>query len=356
MDNFASVAEVVRFFDQIPESLSVAIVCNTKSASAREFKHNHPFDPATEYLSDAELDQVIAMFAECCHKLVTFTHEFDFFHYAMSLCDKEKQNIIVYNSAQSGTGAGRKSLIPAFCNLERMTCTGSDPYVVGLCRHKYHVNMILKSANLPIPQAWLFSQNWLFGQCPSNGEKVIMKPIYESASIGIDGNSVFCYEKDKDIKIKEKSNIMKQPIIVQQFIPGHEVELPLLRIGETILPFLPVELSLLDKNHEMSDEILDYEHIYFDRYQFSDFTKSPTFSPNIFEVAKSAVKVLGIYGLCRVDFRINKFGEMFITDVSTNPHFIKHSSVNYAARTMGFSDSDIVKCILSAALLRLGGN
>ena len=128
------------------------LVCNSMS-SALLTVNESPFRMETEYFSDEEFDQVVSMFNSTGLLTDYFLHEDDFFHYIIS---ENPPQIIVYNAAQSGTGPGRKSLVPAFCNLHGIPCTGSNAYVVSLCRHKYHVNKLLEQSEIPVPKTWLF--------------------------------------------------------------------------------------------------------------------------------------------------------------------------------------------------------
>lgn len=40
---------------------------------------------------------------------------------------------------------------------------------------------------------------------------------------------------------------------------------------------------------------------------------------NLYLCAMKVAKILGMEGLCRVDFRVNEAGQYYVTDVSTNP-------------------------------------
>jgi D-alanine-D-alanine ligase len=328
----------------------VLIVCNTKTSLPHFFRNCIPYDKATEFLSDAELDEVISMFYSAGFTYEIFTDEIDFIRYIINK-QIDSQSIIVYNSAQSGSGAGRKSLIPALCNLLSLPITGSDPYVVGLCRNKYHVNKLLRSLGLSVPSSWLYSIDWVNDR-PPNGQKIILKPNYESSSIGIDLNSVFTVNGiDKTEKeIAKRENALSQPILVQEFISGYEVEVPIVSVNGEVLSFPPVGLTLHDDTQQMGDSILDYEHIYADNYSFFDFEKTCLNIDEIKTSAKIAAKSLGINGLGRIDFRITPSGEFFITDVSTNPHFITHSSVHYALDLLGFVNHSIINIIVNSSL------
>lgn len=95
----------------------------------------------------------------------------------------------------------------------------------------------------------------------------------------------------------------------------------------------------------MGKAILDYDSIYDDNYYFSSFPKEFD-KTTIMEISKKVTHLLGLKGLCRVDFRFVNNNTFYVTDVSTNPHFIKHSSVNYAFKQLGKKDQDIFKTIL----------
>lgn len=328
------------------EGRHLILVCNTKtSPNAAEDRGQFHMD--TEYYSDDEFEQIVSMFSTCCLDTDYFTYEDDFFHYVI---ETKPSNLLVYNAAQSGVGPGRKSLVPAFCNLHGIPCTGSNAYVVSLCRHKYHVNQILAQAGIRVPKTWLYSSGWLMEQRPPLNMQVLLKPIYESASIGIDDTSVQSYAPQTDQIISRRMEQQHQPIMAQEFIPGYEVEVPLLCVNGSVHQLPPIGISV-DGKHELGSEILNYERIYFDRYEFYDFkTEEHELSEQLSICAAQTAQILGMEGLCRVDFRVKTNGSYYITDVSTNPHFVAHSSVHSAFQMLGLSPEHIAKTLLSAAV------
>lgn len=322
------------------------VVCNTK-ANPRSTINNALLQMETEYFSDDEFEQVASMFGSLGLNTDYFTSEDDFFCYIIK---QSPTNLIVYNAAQSGFGPGRKSLVPAFCNLHDITFSGSNAYVVSLCRHKYHVNQILAHAGIPVPQAWLYSNGWLMGQHPSLDMRILLKPIYESASIGIDDTSVRCYSPGLDQLIFRQVHQLHQPIMAQEFIAGYEVEVPLLSVNGDVCQLPPIGISI-NGSRNLNHEILDYTRIYFDQYGFYDFrTELNKVANSLCLCAAETARILGMEGLCRVDFRVKPNGAFFVTDVSTNPHFVSHSSVNTAFRLLNLQPKHIAQSILSAAI------
>ncbi|CCZ07360.1 ATP-grasp domain-containing protein [Culturomica massiliensis] len=324
------------------------VVCNTKSHELK-YENFNTFDIRTEYLSDCEFEQVDNMLNKCIPVEKYFFDETDFISF---ICNNsiDLKNMIVYNSAQSGTGIGRKSLIPAFCALKGITITGSNSYSVALCRHKYHVIKLLEIHGLCVPKTYLYDHGWVLDK-PQLGDIYILKPIYESSSIGIDTNSVICFDKTTVKLVEAKQKEMKQPIIVQQFINGYEAEIPCIISKNHKLILDPVGIALNLSDKLMGGNILDYHKVYYDEYKFFNMRDTLVDIKKMVSDAELVVKILGLSGLCRVDFRIDKSGCCYVTDVSTNPHFVHHSSVNYAFEQLSLSPEAIMKTILSTALI-----
>ncbi|MFQ9065415.1 MAG: ATP-grasp domain-containing protein [Eubacterium sp.] len=322
------------------------IVCNKKDKTV--IKDNYKGSSIeTEFLSEDEFNQLFEMAYSLNIPFDVFTSELDFMKTIIDKIDEIKnKRIIVYNSAQNGTGAGRKSLIPAFCNLLGLKHTGSDAYRVSLCRDKFAINSILKSNNIKVPNSFLCDVNSVSNLILPQG-KYLIKPLYESASIGIKNKNIFTSEHIPINYIKSLCIELNQSMLIQEFINGYEFEIPILRKDEDILIFDPVILSLESNTLYMGDNILDYDKIYNDNYIFSNMPKELLIYEKPLKLtAYNVAKLLELNGLCRVDGRITKDGDYFITDVSTNPHFIKHSSVNYAFHNNNYTDSDIFKAIL----------
>ena len=332
------------------KSRRLFIVCNTKATSSTVIQGG--FNLNSEYFSDDEFEQLISMFNSVGIPMDFFVCEDDFFRHILNSNDIDKSSILVFNSAQSGFGVGRKALVPAFCNLHNLNHVGSNAYVVSLCRHKYHVNKLISQSGISVPKTWLYINGaWLFGERPSLETSIILKPIYESSSIGIDSKSVMIYKPECDKQIFEIEKEQKQPIVAQEFVLGYEVEIPLIRVADDVICLPPVGISI-DGKRNLENDILDYERVYFDKYEFYNFSAEDVHRKELSSCAIEVSRLLGMEGLCRVDFRICPNGDYYVTDVSTNPHFITHSSVNYSFDLMELTSNHIVKAILSAAIMK----
>lgn len=324
---------------------NLIIVCNTKARTKTRSNYSG-YSIDTEFLSDDELSEVTAMAEAANIPFDIFYDETQFMKEMLEDKTYAFADLIVYNSAQNGTGPGRKALIPAFCELLGIRHTGSDPYRLCLCRDKYTICRILAHDGVPVPESVLFRGDSV-ALDPNKG--YIAKPLYESSSIGIGKKNKFRGGEIPYPYLRALLTDMRQPLIVQEFIDGYEIEIPLLvsERSQSCYPFQPVCLSLPGKAC-MGENYLDYERIYKDEYVFSslpDFVETEA----IIGAAIKVADTLGLNGLCRVDFRLREDGKYFVTDVSTNPHFISHSSVHFAYERRGADGVAIFKALLSLA-------
>jgi len=345
---FQTIDEVLSS-NKLIENKRLFVVCNTKAATPSLTSDTFRMD--TEYFSDDEFEELVAMFGVLGIPMDFFTYEDDFIKYILNHPNMDWSNVIVYNAAQSGIGAGRKSLVPAFCNLHNIVCTGSNAYVVSLCRHKYHVNRILAQNGIHVPKTWLYSVGWLQNEAPPSGTKIIVKPIYESASIGIDNMSIQVYEPKVDDFVSQRAIKHRQPMIAQEFVEGYEAESPQVCLNNRVYSLGVVGLAI-DGEKNLGGKILDYDRIYSDKYEFYDMADEQMLISEMKQCAGDVVSILGMEGLCRVDFRINQNGSFFVTDVSTNPHFVSHSSVSFSINQLGYKPIHIAQAILNAAIIR----
>lgn len=278
-----------------------------------------------------------------------FFNEEDFVKF-ISGSKEDFSKYIVLNSAQKGTKIGRKSLIPSLCDLYDIKYIGSNPYIVSLCRDKYRTSCILKKNGIKTPRSWLYDvrYGWINGSPELFDHPIIIKPNYESSSIGIDENNIGYYDSDFFKKIKEMSLCYRQEILLEEFIEGYETETPVINNGDPFGLF-PVGINL-DFELCMGKRILNYNNRAVDNYTFFDFSKIfPELSSQMLETAYKIIKLLSITGFGRVDFRIDSNGVFYVTDISTNPHYTLESSYYFIFQQLGLDYKDLISCLISSS-------
>lgn len=340
---FKSSMETAR---SLQNDIAIIIVANVKSKKHLQEYETHSLK--TEFFAENEYEEIITAFRANGFYVLFHQNENSFFQWYLNggVQQLSKKHVCVYTAASGGKGPGRKALIPAFCNLNGLPITSSNAYVVSLCRHKYHFSQLLHKHGLPVPGTWLYSKHygWLLNRKPPTGIELIAKPSYESASIGIDQNSKFKYADD--ITLTSLSGQFEQPITVQQFVEGFEVEVPVVVKQGRILVLQPIGLSLNDEKL-LGSKFLTYDIVYNDGYHFYQFNElGSNVNQKLMTTAIEVATTIGIEGFGRIDFRVTERGEHFIMDVSTYPHIIRHSSFWYMFKENGFDYPDLFSLLV----------
>lgn len=304
----------------------------------------------TEYLSMEEYNELL----DSCQKFGFYTLTyFDVNDFIKDFLDNKflDPKIIVFEGTQRGTSRGRDAIIPSFCDLSFIIHTGPNAYINSLCTNKYHWTKLLENHNILVPKSWRFyKENWLDNRIPPKNIRLIAKPCYECASIGIHKESVNMYTVNYEKYLKKISKIYNQPLIVQEFISGYEVEIPII-ISKEKPYILPPVVLYKDMRFAMDDSFLDFDDIYDDNYLFcllSDI--NPSWSEKITYEAYKIVELLELERYTRIDFRITHDGKPYVTDINSYPHIVKHSSFAYAFERLNIDPSNILPCIIGNVL------
>lgn len=306
----------------------------------------------TEYLTEEEYDVMITALKKSGFTIQVFNNEILFMNYIINNAKSlDFNHTIVFNLARNGKGLNKKALIPSFCQLYGLKLTGSDAYHVCLGRHKYHVNCILSSKNISVPRTWCFSQNgWLLNETPPQDIKLIIKPAFESASRGINNTSINYYADKLQQQIQHLQDEFEQDILVQEFISGYEVQVPVIKLNGKF--FAPMAIGInMDQNPFLCDKIITYEIAYDESYNFYNFAKiNMPLAQQLMKTAESACSILGLEHYGRFDFRIDADGTFYVTDISTHPFLIKHSAFAYMFSVLDLKYEDIFLLLINLAL------
>ena len=176
-------------------------------------------------------------------------------------------NCLVYNLARNGLGDNKKTIIPAFCELNNIPYTTSASLTCALCRNKYYFSTLLQAHNIPVPQSWLLnaSGKWVH-DAPRQGTPVICKPSSESASQGINEHSIFDASNSKFKALKPEN------YIVQSYIEGKECEVPIFRYNNSVHVLPPVGINLKGKPilDEATSQNYNYDFYLLENTQSED--------------------------------------------------------------------------------------
>lgn len=351
MEKKAILVDLVKRAKDLTKNYKIILLANVKgeTQSTNDFSD---FSVSAEYYNPDVQQKIRSAFQHIGFDVICMYDEKECIEYCLKH-QAECRSFIMVNSAQKGTKIGRKSLIPAFCDLMDIRYVGSNPYVVSLCRDKYRSGKILAEHSISTPTSWLYSPvyGWVNGEPDPNAGKMIVKPNYEASSIGIDNSNVLPMGVGLFQKVYSMSKDFSQDIIVEKFIAGYEIETPVICRHKPMALF-PVAISM-GGNRRLGEQILDYKTRSNNGYTFYNFfDENSALAEHLCELAEKVCTVLNITGFGRVDFRVSSETKVYVTDISTNPHYTEQSSYFFPFKQWGLSYDDMVACILSPVLER----
>jgi D-alanine-D-alanine ligase len=312
------------------QDLEVIILSNTINKT-KKTKYKCQNANNNEFFKYNEFKEIVMKIQNEFTFVYPFFNELEFIHEILNK-NERTNDFIVYNLSRNGIKEGKKALIPAFCDLLDIKYTGSNAFVTSLARNKYVFSSLLKQHNICVPKSYLYLKDggWYNSEKPSIGDKLIVKFVCESASIGIDQNNIFYYDKSKDEMLNSiliKNNITQ--LLVQEFISGYECEVPVI-IGEDIYPLGVVGISI-NTFTNLSDHILTSTISDNNEYEFYLLSneKENALIENILNTTRKVVQLLGMSDIARIDFRISDDNKYYVTDIAASPYTTEHSSFQY---------------------------
>lgn len=331
------------------DTFVVLLVLNRKPHGGEAVEGDYTrFSVTSEYMSDDEVAELVNGFASIGCKVDLSDGERTF-NERLVRGDFDRYgglNKVVYHSTGSGTGRSRTAFMPALCQLYELRDASNDVYTSTLLENKVHLFNLLAFYGLPMPATWFYDrrQGWLTGE-PALDTKLIAKPAYECASIGVSNASVSTFTRAFFAHVHDLSEAMHQPVLVQRFVEGYEVEVPVFDIAR---PFAPASVGIdMGGSSFAGEHFLTYDEVYDDRYHFFSFCRErPLEGATLRHIATQSFRLLGLGGMVRVDFRVDEDGNAFIIDYNNAPHLTAFHSCARAVMDLGFSYADMLSLVL----------
>lgn len=336
------------------EKTRVLLVVNTKNGSPPAFEYPH-HSIITDFFSDQEYSDLLAGFRGCAGYVEGIIGEEDFLERLLrDQLNDWRGRTIVYAGPGNSPGRASNLVVPAVCEFRGLTTCCADPYALALTENKFHSFRLLRDAGIQTTEDWLFDPvlGWVQDFRPPRGLKVIAKPVNGCASIGIFEESVGTFGPTMENFIQSMAVSFGEAFLVQRFVFGYEVEVPIFGLNEIVAP-MACGISL-GKDRNLGTKILSYDAIFDDAYGFYDFSKEDEqAAERSQEIAILAYKTLSLSGIARMDFRINEDGTPLVTDITNIPHMTVHGAPSYAFSASGRSYSDLLATLLSIGHRRI---
>ena len=303
-----------------------------------------------QYYTRTQTDEIIRSFQGLGLTVESFFNEIDFLAAVATLRPQPgSRQRLVYTTAEGGRGSGRRALIPAVCNLLGLPVLNSGAHACSIARHKFHANAVLKQVGVRTPQTWYFDHDrWKGGTRPEEGSRVIIKPTYEGGCIGVDDDSLQIVDSTFDSFVQERNAAFRQPIVVQDFISGEEVLVPVIQIDA------PYALSPM-AHRRLSGEAFGSQPKTFESVLRHDFILTPyqTSSASntaLLNAAARAFDALEMRGVGRIDFRVDADDRAWVIDTNESPPPLRTTSHALAMNSLGFRFDEMLAVWLGVCL------
>ena len=131
------------------------IVADAQTKTVRESDPRISHADESEFFSRMEFAEIASALFNVFGFARVFYSEISFIEYVIHNKIQPK-DCIVYNFSRDGVNPGKKSLIPAFCDLYGIKYTGSNAFVISLLRNKRIYGDILSKNGIPVPITYEF--------------------------------------------------------------------------------------------------------------------------------------------------------------------------------------------------------
>jgi D-alanine-D-alanine ligase len=152
------------------------------------------------------------------------------------------KNDIVFPYWHGKTSRNRQALVASICEVEDIVYIGADAYANIICCDKILTKDACRLNNVKFPKFAVINQynsklTW------EHDFPVVVKPVYEGASVGITKDSLQ-YDLSGAQKVcKDLLNKFNQPILIEEFIPGREVSVAMIGWGNKLNAWSAAERS-----------------------------------------------------------------------------------------------------------------
>lgn len=256
----------------------------------------------------------------------------------------------VFNEARGLYGPDRKMAVPALCRMHGIPFLGSDAYAVTLARHKFHTCAVATLAGIPIPATALALAadavpEWSI-------YPAIVKPNYESSSIGITDRSVVGGPRELREQVAHVLETYGQPALIQEFVDGVEVQVPV--IGNTLPRALGTMALVVPRTGGNPHGIVRNDDWMEERVRIAPY-EDPEVGAWLREQAVRAYAALGCTDYGRIDFRVNPRGRAYLIEAATHPHLTRDLSFAMAAQSSGMDFVGLIGELVNVSLRRQRG-
>lgn len=256
---------------------------------------------------------------------------------------------MIFNLVETQKGSRLLFVAPALFESLGMDYTGGSSVGMMLSSDKLEAKRLMTTSGIPTPE-WASSGD---RKCLESLIRypVIIKPVAEEASVGINDDSVI--QKPSMTLIEQLLEDKKKDIFVERYVEGREFNISILPIDgkPTVLP--PAEMIFSDfpqgkpriTGYKAKWDEQSWEYRHTNRtFEIQHLDRS-----NVDEVVQVSIacwELFGAKGYVRVDLRLDSENRPYVLEVNLNPCITADSGFVAAAQAYGLSYTALIDRII----------
>jgi D-alanine-D-alanine ligase len=284
----------------------------------------------------------------------TFFHELSGEKALLGLSGLEAD--LVFNLAEAYAGDDFKEAhVAAFLDLLGLPYTGAGPQALFLAQDKALAKKLFTFHGIRTPR-FATSHRGTVDHIEDLQFPLIVKPVSEDGSVGIDAGSVVGDAAELRDRVRFLRDRFACPALVEEYIEGREIYVGVLgNEGGEALP--PVEIDLTKLPAGMP-RIAGHEVKWAKGTAAYDVTKAVIsdvhgeLRERLLETALLVYRVLDLRDYGRVDLRVTSKGEVYVIEANPNPWLAPEAELAIAAAQAGRTYPQLIAEIVRLAVAR----
>jgi D-alanine-D-alanine ligase len=264
---------------------------------------------------------------------------------------------LIFNLTESYGGRDTMDKnIAAYLELLQMPYTGGDPQALFLAQDKSIAKKIFDFHKIKTPD---FATSYKGRTDHSHDIKfpLIVKPVSEDGSIGIDNGSVVDSVKELMERIHYIHEEFDSPALIEEYIEGREIYAAILgNDNPEVLPLIELDLSRLPKGTpRIAGQDVKFDHE-TEAYKVTKSAPAEDLDEEtektLRDTALAAYRALKLRDYGRIDMRLNDKGEVYVIEANPNPWLASAAEFSIACRKAGYSYTVMIDKIVEMARTR----
>jgi len=265
---------------------------------------------------------------------------------------------LVFNLTESFAGDDTKEMhVAAYLDLLGLKYTGAGPHATFLAQDKSIAKKMFGFHGIRTP-FFATSYRGSIEHAHDISFPLIVKPLSEDGSIGINSNAVVDSVKELMERVQDIQDEFDSPAIIEEYIEGREIYAAILGSYEyaQALPLVELDFSKLPKG---TPKIASYD-VKFERdAEAYKLTKSSIAedlddetTERLTQTALAAHRAVKLRDYGRIDMRLSNKGDVYVLEANPNPWLSSKQEFAMAAKASGRSYTQLIGEIVDLAMAR----